>query len=114
MANFPLEKQYALIEACRKAGIDVSIREPETPFFETVLTDEKGNRYKVGKNLKLKPSHELKIQSIAPTINTDLIACDVVGKVHRKPHTVIGKVQRRKFGFRKSKQQNSKLRKLKG
>lgn len=55
MANTSQSKQYALVEACRKAGIHVIPRESASDFSEIILTDECGRKYKVGKDLKVKP-----------------------------------------------------------
>lgn len=55
MGNTSQSKQYALVEACRKAGIHVTPRETASDFSEIILTDERGRKYKVDKDLKVKP-----------------------------------------------------------
>lgn len=54
MARVVTDKQRALIEACQKAGIEVSVRGLSYPKSEIILHDESGRRYEVDRDLNIK------------------------------------------------------------
>lgn len=114
MSKISQGKQHALVEACKKAGIDVTARKGNVPFSEIVLTGENGRKYIVSKDLQVKPTSRHKIESASQLKNVALIKSEVVDSVYSKPHIVIGNVQRRKPGFRKAKKRNTKVIKIKG
>lgn len=113
MSKTPQTKQYALIEACRKAGIDVTVRDPNAPFPEIFLTDENGRRYKVSKNLKVEPILKHSVYISRPLNSETLIKYDAVGMAQSKIHDVIVKPQQEKSISRKRKKHNIKFEKLK-
>lgn len=54
MVRVVADKQRALIEACQKAGIEVTVRDLTYPQSGIILHDELGRRYEVDRNLNIK------------------------------------------------------------
>lgn len=114
MSRISQEKQYALVEACKKAGIDVTVGDAKAPSSEIVLADESGRKYKISKDLKVEPTSKQKTRLGASIFDAALIKPDTNVTVYVKPRTTVGKAHRRKIGFRKMKNNTGKYGKLKG
>lgn len=92
MANTPQSKQHALVEAFRKAGIDVTIRESGSSFNEVVLTDDTGRKYRVSKDLKVKPAFRYSVESFP----AETCVADIADTASRKSYVKTRKFRRGK------------------
>ena len=78
MDNTSQLKQHALVEAFKKIGIDVTICESNSMFSKNVLIDDSGKKYRVSKDLKVKPDYR--------SFSTETHIANVTDVIARKIH----------------------------